>query len=103
MRRATLITSAGKGRSLDLEERNKRYLISMAVRIGLLALVFVVPGWWKLVLLVASAVIPVVAVVLANNYEPRPVSQSSTSSSSGQVALSHGNVIASTVDQEDVQ
>lgn len=100
-RASTLITSAGKGRTLDLEERNKRYLLSMAVRMGLLALVFVVPGWWKLACLIASAVIPVVAVLLANNYEPAPVARDTDVDPGSALALTSGNVIAAQVEKED--
>lgn len=52
---------------MELEERNKRYLITMTVRMALLAMIFVVPGYWKVVFLVLGAIIPVFAVVLANH------------------------------------
>ena len=42
---STLITSAGRGRTLDLEERQRRYLITMAVRTACFLLFLVVPGW----------------------------------------------------------
>ena len=57
-RDATLITSAGRGRSLDLEERQRRYLITMGVRTACFLLFLVVPGWWKVAALGAAALLP---------------------------------------------
>lgn len=96
----TLITSAAKGRTLDLEERNKRYLITMAVRMVLLGLVFVVPGWWKIVLLVLTAVIPVVAVALANHHQ-EPEIVAAAEPTSDRPALPPGDVIVGTTDDEN--
>lgn len=96
---STLITSARAGRSLDLEERNKRYLITMAVRMVLLAMIFVVPGYWKMVVLVLGAVIPVVAVVLANHYE-EPDTVDDEQAADQRPALPGGPVIPGTTEEE---
>lgn len=98
--RTTLITSAAKGRTLDLEERNKRYLITMGFRMVLFALVLVVPGWWKMVLLVAAAILPVFAVLLANHHEEPTAIE--TEKADGDVpALPPGAVIPGTTEDEE--
>lgn len=97
---STLITSARKGRTLDLEERNKRYLITMAVRMVMLGLVFVVPGWWKLVFLVGGAILPVFAVVLANHYEEPTTLAGDEVEESGVRALPGTEVISGTTREE---
>lgn len=98
--KTTLITSAAKGRTLDLEERNKRYLISMSIRMVLLGLIFVVPGWWKLVFLVAGAIIPVFAVVLANNYEEAETVEAADETPSDTPALPAAEVIPGTTEDQ---
>lgn len=50
----------------DRRKRMRRYSIAMSIRMACLVLVFVVPGWWKLVFGVGAIVLPYVAVVLAN-------------------------------------
>lgn len=68
----TLITSAGRSRTLDVETRTRRYLITMSIRTAGFLAFLVVPGWWKIVALVLAVVLPLVAVVLANNSDHRP-------------------------------
>lgn len=96
---AALITSAAFSRSQDLETRNRRYLITMAVRMVFLMLVFVVPGWWKLVMLLAGAVLPVAAVLLANNYVP-PQQPTLSQEPTLVPALPAGQVISGTVEEQ---
>lgn len=67
-----LITRASRGRTLDLEERQKRYAITMGIRTACFLLFLVVPGYWKIVALAGAALLPIIAVVLANSYERRP-------------------------------
>ncbi|MDO5735528.1 MAG: DUF3099 domain-containing protein [Propionibacteriaceae bacterium] len=69
---ATLITSAGRSRTLDIDERNKRYLITMLLRTACFIAFLVVPGWWKIVALVLAAFLPAVAVLFANAADHRP-------------------------------
>lgn len=69
---ATLITSAPRHRSLDVEERQRRYLVTMGLRTLCFLAFLVVPGWWKLVALAGAALLPAVAVLLANNIDRRP-------------------------------
>ncbi|GAA4422748.1 hypothetical protein GCM10023169_17580 [Georgenia halophila] len=60
------ITSAPRPLSEDVHDRTVRYLVSMGVRTGCFLLLFVVPGWWKLVCVAAAIILPAVAVILAN-------------------------------------
>ncbi len=69
---ATIITDAGRSQSLELEERQKRYLITMGIRTGCFLAFLIVPGWWKVAALLAAAVLPAFAVLLANNSDHRP-------------------------------
>lgn len=64
--RPTLITSARPGRSLDSAARNRRYLITMGIRLACFALAIAIDGWLRWVFLIAAAVLPAVAVLLAN-------------------------------------
>ncbi len=66
-----LITSARVGRSLDAGARLRRYLITMAVRIACFGLAIVVDGVWRWVFLLAAAVLPAIAVLLANAVDLR--------------------------------
>ncbi|GAA1348628.1 DUF3099 domain-containing protein [Falsarthrobacter nasiphocae] len=62
-----LITRAPRSHADDLHRRRRNYIISMSTRFVLLAMLFFVPRGWPMVLvIVAMAVIPYVAVVLAN-------------------------------------
>lgn len=63
------ITSATRSRSENVAGRQRRYLISMAVRTGcFLAAVFVASWslWLMWVFIIASFILPPVAVVVAN-------------------------------------
>ncbi len=74
------ITSATRSRSDNVAVRQRRYLISMAVRTGCFLGAVLVASWslWLMwVLIVASFVLPQVAVVVANaqadtDPDPRP-------------------------------
>ena len=73
------ITSATHGHSEDVAGRQRRYLVSMAVRTACFLLAVVVAGWslWLMWLfLVASFILPPVAVVVANaraQTDPEPM------------------------------
>lgn len=50
----------------DRKKRMRKYSIAMSIRTICLILVFVVPGYWKLVFGLGAIMLPYVAVVLAN-------------------------------------
>lgn len=97
-----LITSAPRGRTLDIDERNRRYTITMLIRTACFLLLLVVPGWWKLVALVGAAVLPVIAVVLANGKDqhvPAPFKETEEPDMTRPM-LTSGEVIRGTVEDE---
>src|SRR4051812_40465677 len=73
---AVRITTAPRPHSEDIRGRQRRYLISMGIRTACFILAVVFVGHWEMwVFLVASLVLPYVAVVLANvgsNPDPEP-------------------------------
>ncbi len=95
----TLITSAGRGRTLDLEERQRRYLITMGIRTACFLLFLVVPGWWKLVALAAAALLPAFAVLFANSSDHRPPPQAEPDGP-GRPAIGGGEVVQGSVEED---
>ena len=66
-RDAVRITTAPVSRSEDIRGRERRYILSMMVRVvAFIAAVAVGPGWPRWVLVGAAIVLPYVAVVMAN-------------------------------------
>lgn len=64
---AVRITSATRARSEDIRHRQRRYLISMGIRTAcFVAAIFSIGHWFLWVFIVASFVLPYVAVVAAN-------------------------------------
>lgn len=99
---AALITSAARSRSLDLEERQKRYLITMGVRTALFVAFLVVPGWWKVVTLSLAGALALIAVLLANQQDHRPPpSATEEGAHIDAKALTTGEVPPGTVEEDD--
>lgn len=69
--RPTLITNARVGRSLDASARLRRYLITMGIRIACFALAIAIDGVLRWVFLMGAAVLPAIAVLLANAVDLR--------------------------------
>lgn len=61
------------GKSVDLDARVRRYLITMGVRMACFIAMIWVPGWWRLLLLAGAAILPAIAVLLANAQDLRVV------------------------------
>jgi len=66
-----VITDARRSRSEDVEMRQRRYVWTMAIRTGCFVAMFFVPGLWKFAMIAGAAVLPGIAVVLANARENR--------------------------------
>ncbi|MBN9103423.1 MAG: DUF3099 domain-containing protein [Propionibacteriaceae bacterium] len=66
-----LITSARLSKTLDNAARRRRYLWTMGVRVACFLAATVTPLPWNLLLLVAAAVLPTIAVMLANAVDQR--------------------------------
>ena len=69
---AVRITSAPSNRADDIAKRQRRYLISMAVRTAcVIGAVVVGPGILRWVLVAGAVVLPYVAVIVANTADNR--------------------------------
>lgn len=66
-----LITSAPESREQDLNRRQGQYIVMMTIRVAFFLLAVFVPGPLRWVFLVCSAVIPGIAVVIANAVDLR--------------------------------
>ena len=96
--RPALITSARPARSLDANERNKRYLWTMAVRVACFLGGVLSPTPWNWVLFVGAAVIPPIAVVLANAVDRRQPVVAKDAEASDRPELGMGTVITGSVE-----
>lgn len=67
-----VITGARRGKTVDIGARERRYLITMGLRVACFAAIAVVPGlWWKLACVLGAAVLPGIGVLLANAVDQR--------------------------------
>jgi hypothetical protein len=64
------VTSATSSRSDDQQQRIRRYLTMMGLRVVCFGLVFVTTGWLRIVVILAAVVLPYFAVVIANAVRP---------------------------------
>lgn len=98
----TVITNAGRNQSLDIDARNRRYLITMGLRTACFLAFLVVPGWWKVLALAGAALLPMV-VLLANasDNRPPPLVRGDDGEDSGLVALPGNAVIEGTVEEPE--
>ncbi|MCU1517399.1 MAG: hypothetical protein JWQ75_2120 [Pseudarthrobacter sp.] len=60
------ITDAASAHSEDMHQRMVKYALAMGIRMVCLILIFVVDGWFKLVMVAGAVFLPWVAVVIAN-------------------------------------
>jgi len=66
------ITSAPPSPRQELGQRERRYIVSMAIRTAcFVAAVVVGPGWLRWVLVAGAFLLPYVAVIMANSASPR--------------------------------
>ncbi len=69
---AIRITTAPVSREADTAARQRRYLLSMAIRtLCFVGAVLIGPGWARWVLVAGAVFLPYVAVVMANAAAPR--------------------------------
>lgn len=99
-RRPPLITSARFGRSLDLRQRTTRYLITMAFRVVCFITGALSPMPWAVVLLLAAAILPSIAVLLANAADRRtPPAPEPIAGETERFALTSGEIVPGEVEQ----
>jgi hypothetical protein len=60
------ITDAASAHSEDMRQRMIKYALAMGIRLVCLILIFVVDGWFKLVMVAGAVFLPWIAVVIAN-------------------------------------
>ena len=96
----TLITSARKRRSLDADERRNRYLWTMAVRVACFLAATVTPLPWNLMLLLATAVLPTIAVMLANAIDQRRPLEVETPEPVNRIAITSAETVDGSVVDE---
>jgi len=99
-----LITSARFGNSLSTDQRAKRYIISMTIRVACFLSAVVAPLPWNVVLFVAAALLPGIAVLLGNARDNRPEPTASPFEEVERPALTTGEVVKGEVitdEQED--
>lgn len=96
-----IITDARLSASEDLDRRQRRYLWTMLVRVVCFALMFFVPGWWKVVALLGAVFLPAAAVLLANNQDRRPPTSRPPEDDTDRPALPSAEVIPGEVEDSD--
>lgn len=60
------ITDAATAHSEDMHRRMMKYALAMGIRMVCLILIFVVDGWFKLVMVAGAVFLPWIAVIIAN-------------------------------------
>lgn len=61
------ITAAGRSHSDQSRDRMRNYLISMAIRMAAIIAAFLTDGWIRWACVAAAAILPYVAVIMANS------------------------------------
>ncbi|WP_181037163.1 DUF3099 domain-containing protein [Arthrobacter sp. 4R501] len=67
------ITDAAAAHSEDMRQRMIKYALAMGIRMVCLILIFVVDGWFKLVMVAGAVFLPWIAVVIANGSDKAEV------------------------------
>ncbi len=67
------ITDAATAHSEDMRQRMIKYALAMGIRMVCLILIFVVDGWFKLVMVAGAVFLPWIAVVIANGSDQAEV------------------------------
>jgi Flp pilus assembly protein TadB len=63
-----LVTTAGRSPQQDRRDRERRYLITMGIRVVAFVVALVVTkGWIRVVAIAAALILPWIAVILANS------------------------------------
>ena len=100
----SLITSARHGASLSTDQRTKRYLVTMGFRVACFLAAALAPTPWNIVLLGAAALLPGIAVLLANAKDNRPDAPApAIEPAAPQRALGSGEVVPGDIEEGDEQ
>jgi hypothetical protein len=71
----TLITDARSGASKEMSSRVRRYTYTMAFRTACFIAMIFVPGIWRWILFACAVLLPLIAVILANQANRRSASR----------------------------
>lgn len=93
-----LITSARVPRSLDADQRNKRYLITMAIRTVCFLAGALAPSPWNWMLFISAALLPGAAVLLANSIDRRGETFAESEEPTTFPALTTGHIVPGEVE-----
>lgn len=66
------VTSAPENPNADYDDRSKRYIIAMSIRLACFAGIWVVHGWLRWTMAALMIVLPYIAVVIANTGQDTP-------------------------------
>ena len=99
-RKPALITSARFSKSLDADARRTRYLWTMGVRVACFLGDTMKPLTWNLLMLLAAAVLPTIAVMLANAIDLRQPPDPGPAAPSDRPALPDPDTVDGTVVDE---
>ncbi|MFT3875522.1 MAG: DUF3099 domain-containing protein [Propioniciclava sp.] len=98
--RPALITSARVGTSLSSEQRIRRYLVTMAVRVICFLAGIASPLPWNIVLFLMAALLPGIAVLLANARDNRPAAVVPAEDEEPRLAITAGEIVQGEVEDE---
>jgi hypothetical protein len=65
------VTSAASSTIEDQDDRIRRYLLMMSIRVACFGLLFVTSGWMRWIAIIGAVALPYFAVVIANAVRPR--------------------------------
>ncbi|WP_267275128.1 DUF3099 domain-containing protein [Arthrobacter sp. CDRTa11] len=95
------ITDAAAAHSEDMHERMVKYALAMGIRMVCLILIFVVDGWFKIVMVAGAVFLPWIAVVIANGSDKAEIHSDSLLDSAPLAELERG-VAESPADEDPV-
>jgi hypothetical protein len=67
------ITDAASAHSEDMRQRMIKYALAMGIRLVCLILIFVVDGWFKILMVAGAVFLPWIAVIIANGSDKAEV------------------------------
>ena len=95
-----LITTARFGKSLDTSQRTRRYVVTMVFRVLCFLGCMVAPLPWNVGLMLLAALLPGVAVLLANAVDDRTPPAPTDDEPAPLLALTMGDIVRGEVDEE---
>lgn len=96
-----LITSARFAKTLDTDARRTRYLWTMAARVACFLIGVVTPLPWNFAFFLAAAVLPAVAVLLANAIDQRQPPVPEAAPAGSHPALNRPGTVGGSVEEAE--